>query len=139
MKSILFASLIFGLLSNSNAATATKKFSGAQAKALYTALIQSNLPAKETSDGYTIVVQNLRCSIETGNAFIDGVDRGTCSALPKKIGVSAAAVAVATALIDIGLDGEGMSQLRPAASAISCKSESSQGPTEFSCSVTADF
>ena len=139
MHKIFLALFISGIVVSANASTATKLVSGNQAKALYTALIQSDLPAQENPDGYVVTIRRLHCSVETGNAFVDGVDRGTCSAQPKNIDVSAAAVAVATALIEIGLDGEGMSQLRPTASLITCKSKSKQGPTEFSCSVTGDF
>lgn len=143
IKMIITGIALTAILSFANVhAAETKVVTGTQAKDLYQALIQADLPATETDTGFNIQVKDLKCSIANGGAFGDDVDRGQCSTVLGNIPTSAAAIAIADALIKVGVDEEGgMSHVRPSAESVVCESaETDSEPYHaYKCTITGDF
>lgn len=136
MKSIL--SIIMGLTFVSAVASAetTKTIDGAPSAALYQALIQADLPYQEDNDGVTVRLRSTKCSI--ANAYTDNVPRGSCTSIRG----TASAVAIANALIGIGVsDDGGMSHIRPEAKNISCVAKVLEDAPwlTYTCTLTAEF
>lgn len=120
MKTLTFILFTLSLVSASAFATetATKRvITGTPAKALYTALVQADLPVRDLESHPSVSIRNISCSIPVGGLYDDNVDRGSCTGIRG----TASAVIIANALISAGVNAEsGMSHYRPSAALVNC-------------------